>query len=471
MGGWVEVRLAGSKRPRLPETRRSGRPAARVGLSMLKSGGEDRRRRVALVFAGVIEDFLDSVGLSLDDFCKCMTGGWCFGYIDALRSAGWQTTLFCTSRQVEASTRLRHIPSNTPICVLPVWRTYRSVTHGMIDPYGGSGQRALGRATGLRRFTRFARREVAPYLATPIGALVHYLRREGCAAILAQDYEYARFDICVLLGRVLRLPVFATFQGGAGHTGRLEHLTRPRALRAAHGLVIGADGEAQRVIEHYGADPKKIWQIPNPIDLDLWRPMDRDEARRQLGLPPHTRIVIYHGRIQMHHKGLDVLLDAWERARASPIGRDARLLMIGSGRDDAILRERLERPELSGIQWIDRYELDRTVMRRYLSAADLYVLASRGEGFPVAPLEAMACGLPIVGSDIPAMRNILRHGSASGGLIVPREDPRALAEALQELLDNPDLRRDLGRNARRNVEERFSIESVGRQLDQMLSQG
>ena len=110
-------------------------------------------------------------------------------------------------------------------------------------------------------------------------------------------------------------------------------------------------------------------------------------------------------------------------------------------------------------------------MRRYLSAADLYVLPSRIEGFPVAPLEAMACGLPVVGSDIPAMQDIIANLRDCGGLVVPRGDSVALAKAITGLLDRPKLCRALGRRARRNVEARFSIESVGRQLDEMLSQG
>jgi glycosyltransferase involved in cell wall biosynthesis len=78
--------------------------------------------------------------------------------------------------------------------------------------------------------------------------------------------------------------------------------------------------------------------------------------------------------------------------------------------------------------------------------------------------------LPIVASDIPAMSNIIYSGAASGGLIVPREDPQLLAETIQRLRGSPDLRRELGRSARRNVNARFSIESVGRQLDEMLNQ-
>jgi glycosyltransferase involved in cell wall biosynthesis len=421
------------------------------------------------MWGNVIEDFLDTIGLSLNDFCERFIGSWVFGYIDALSSAGWRSILFLVSRKVEGSTRFQHAPSGTPICVLPAWKAYTIATRGMRNPYGGSVDQVFGPVTGLRRLSCFARKEVGPYLATPLGALARNLRRERCGAILVQEYEYARFDMCVLLGRLLRLPVYATFQGGIWH-GRLEGLIRPIALRAAHGLAIGADGEVGRVRAQYGIGTEKIWRIPNPVDLELWQPMDRAKSRCELGLPLRSRIVIYHGRIDIYSKGLDVLLKAWEKIQDPCGGQDPLLLVIGSGHDAAEFRRRLDALASRGIKWVDRYETDRTVMRRYLCAADLYVLPSRREGFPVAPLEAMACGLPVVASDIPAMSNIFDRGSASGGLIVKREDSQALAGAIQKLLDNADLRRELGRNARHNVEGRFSIKSVGRQLNQMLTQ-
>ena len=430
------------------------------------------RRGVALLpWGNIIEDFLDRIGLSLEDYCERMTGGWGFGYVEALHSAGWRPVIFLVSGSIAATKRFRHAPTGALICVLPAWRPYRRVTRRMSDPYGASVDSAFGRVSRLRRPGCFVAKEIAAYLATPLGALARNLRREGCRAILTQEYEYARFDMCVLLGQLLRLPVYATFQGGDRQVGRLARLVRPAAMRGGRGLVIGAGGEGQRVREQYGIGEAKIWRIPNPIDLELWRPIGRVEARQGLGVPLDSRIVVCHGRIDMHRKGLDVLLEAWERVRAGRSDRDERLLLIGSGHDDEWLRERLSRPQLSGIHWVDRYELDREVMRRYLSAADLYVLPSRIEGFPVAPLEAMACGLPVIGSDIPAMANILERGGESGGVTVPREDPAALAEAIASLLDRPALCRALGRRARCNVEQRFSIESVGRQLDEMLSQG
>jgi glycosyltransferase involved in cell wall biosynthesis len=433
------------------------------------SGASGERGTVALLpWGNVIEDFLDPIGLSLDDFCARLTGGWLFGYIDALRFAGWRTVIFLISRQAEAPARLAHLPSGTPICVLPTWKLYRgrrSRPDAAIDRTGNSA----GRKSALRRLRQRILGQFAPYFATPLVAVARGLRSEGCTAILTQEYEYARFDMCVVLGRLLGLPVYATFQGGSRHARGLEDVVRPFAVRAARGLVIGPEGEARRVIGRYRVKSEKVWRIYNPVDLDLWQPMDRDEARQALGLPRHTRLIVYHGRIDMHRKGLDMLLQAWEQICGDYAAADVRLLMIGSGQDDAVLREQLQRPELRGIQWIDRYELDRSVMRRYLCAANISVLPSRLEGFPVAPLEAMACGLPVIGTDIPAMANILDRGCASGGIMIRQDDDRALAQAFRMLLNDPDLCRELGRKARRNVEERFSIESVGRQFDQMLT--
>ncbi len=208
------------------------------------------RSDALLPWGNIIEDFLDRIGISLEDYCE-RTDGWGFGYVEALRSAGWRPVLFLVSRRFEAATGLVHAPTGTHICVFPAWRAYRRVSRRMSDPYGGSIERVFGRVSRLRRPVCVAYKEIAPYLATPLGALGRNLRRERCTAILTQEYEYARFDMCVLLGKLLRLPVYATFQGDDRQVGRLAQLVRPAALRAARGLVIGAGGEARRVLEQY----------------------------------------------------------------------------------------------------------------------------------------------------------------------------------------------------------------------------
>ncbi|HEY9655097.1 MAG TPA: glycosyltransferase family 4 protein, partial [Crinalium sp.] len=108
------------------------------------------------------------------------------------------------------------------------------------------------------------------------------------------------------------------------------------------------------------------------------------------------------------------------------------------------------------------------VMSRYLLAADLYTLPSSHEGFPVAPIEAMACGLPIVATDVSGIPDILADGEQSGGLMVLRENPNALAAAIERLLDDATWRIALGKLAQQRVAAAFSLKSVGQQLRQTL---
>jgi glycosyltransferase involved in cell wall biosynthesis len=120
------------------------------------------------------------------------------------------------------------------------------------------------------------------------------------------------------------------------------------------------------------------------------------------------------------------------------------------------------------VLWLNEFVSDRTIIQQYLSAADVYTLPSRQEGFPVAPIEAMACSLPVVAADAPGVSDILEEGEVSGGIVVPREDATALVVALGRVLDNEAWGRELGKRARCRVERCFSLETVGKQLRDVL---
>jgi glycosyltransferase involved in cell wall biosynthesis len=400
----------------------------------------------------VWEDFLDTIGVSLETFCREGPGGWMLGYIDALGRAGVRTALILFSARVSSPLRFGRAPGTT-ISVLPVPAVYRVLRHRLANS-GGRGHRWL--------------RMAVAHLSTPLSLLVRELRRQGCQAILCQEYEEFRLETCVVLGRLLRLPVFATFQGADFEHNAISRALRPLTIRGCAGLFVAASTEIARVRARYKLPADRVAQVFNPVDVGMWGAFDRGDARAALDIPPDARVAVWHGRVALESKGLDVLLDAWARVCLERPGRDLRLLLMGTGEDADQLRRRLTGLPRPNVLWRDEYVTDRSVIRRWLSAGDVYAFPSRYEGFAVAPIEAMACGLPVVAAEASGVPDIFQGGAAAGGIVVPRGDATAFAGALGRVLDDAALGRELGRRARQRAEQAFSLEAVGRQLGDVL---
>ena len=396
------------------------------------------------------EDFYDKIGVSLEVFRDRHSGTWLFNCIDALGSEGIRTVLFFGSARIREPLRFNHVPSGTTVRILPVPNIHQK-TRGWRD-------RFLPRSKTLL--------SIASYLSLPLRLLAAELRAEHCQLIICQEYEHPRFDMCVLLGRMLRLPVFGMHQGANEPTSRVEFPFRKAALRGSAGLIIGAQREIDRVRTRYRVPEAKIGRIPNVVDVKSWMPKDRAESRVKLNIGPGARVVVWHGRVQIPRKGLDVLLDAWGLVCGERPKADLLLLLVGWGRDADEMRHRIK--QFTNITWIDRYVHDRDLLMCCLSAADVYALPSRHEGFPVAAIEAMACGLPVVASDADGVIDVLEGEELSGGVIVPRSDAAALAAALLRVMDDPVWARELGARARERAVEHFSVEVVGKQLRRFI---
>ncbi len=414
-------------------------PARNPPLTIALLSGGDR-----------FEDFFDKIGVSLETFREEFTGGWLFNYIEALRLVGVRTVLLFTSARVNEPQHFTHVESKAAVWVLPSPRLHRKIRNGQ------------------RRFFPDSKSLVAAasYAATPLRALTTVLRKEQCDAILCQEYEHARFDTCVLLGRLLGLPVFATYQGGNETRTRVEQPLRRLSIGRCAGLIIPSCEEVARVQRTYGVPAEKIGSIANPVELVASEDYDRQATRAELGIGRNTRVVAWHGRVQIDKKGLDVLLDAWDRICSARPDDDILLLLVGNGRDADALRRRLASTQKT--RWVDRYVFNRHELWAYLSAADLYTIPSRREGFAVAVLEAMACGLPPVCSDVPGVADAVPGGEDDGGIIVPHENDQALSVALLRLLDDQALAQRLGAIARWRVEDQFSLQVVGQKLRNFL---
>jgi glycosyltransferase involved in cell wall biosynthesis len=427
---------------------------------------------VGILLNDWFDEWLDSLGMSLDTFANHMMGSWVFNYVQALQAVGVRSVLVCVSTQVSTLTRVTHCPTGATILILPPSRMYQIVKRWLPKPLESAAGNSFptARVSLLKRARMVVDFLTESYLATPFIALFRELQHEGCRSLLVQDYESVRFDLCVLFARLKHVQVCGTFTGALPHKWFLRPLRR-LALGLCAGLAIGARIEAERVQAQYRVPDDRVSLIYSPVDLGIFYPSPKDQMRASLGIPALVKLAIYHGRIELQYKGLDVLLDAWKQLCENRGDQEIRLLLIGTGSDAVEFGKLLSTKKLPGVEWLNQWVHDRGLIRRYLSAADVYVFPSRGDVCPNAVIEAMACGLPIVASNVNGIEDLLEGGEQSGGLLVPPGDARALAEALGRVFDNQALTCELGRRARCRVEKCFSMEAVGKQLSVLLLSG
>ena len=415
------------------------------------------------------DDWLKALGMSLEVFSKHMMGSWVFNYVSALQKTGVKPVLFGISKQVKSATRFTHVPTGVEIRVLPPTKLFQLVYKWLpdtqsLEDWHGARKNIVNRAqSGIRWLVR-------SYLSTPVVALFNEIRQAGCRSLLVQEYESARFDMCVLVARFLGITVMGTFTGGFAQMVLFRPL-RAVALKLCDGLVICARSEADRVRNRYNISDRKLIPLQYPLDFSVWYPGNKDKARDELGLPRDAQVVIYHGEILLWTKGLDSLLSAWEQITYDRLKSDLRLILLGSGADAHCLSQFLKQRPLRGVQWLNQWVQERAVIQRYLSAADLYVFPSRSDAFGISIIEAMACGLPVVASSVRGIPDIFPRGEQSGGVLVPPGDVQALVHALSRLLNDPVFAQQLGRRARCHAETSYSMETIGRQLGEVLLSG
>jgi starch synthase len=425
---------------------------------------------VGMLTVEITDDWLDDLGVSIDDFASRMMGVWYFNYAQAFQLAKIEPVFYVVSTKVKTTMRFKHGETGATIVVLPPPRLYSLIRLWLpkrpkLMAWRFQARLLEGLAHTAYRGLRFLLR----YISTPLSALFAELKRDQCKSLIVQEYESARFDLCVLAGLLHKVAVFGTFQGGLPQHKLLRPL-RTFALRCCAGLLIPAKNEAQRVADQYSFPNERITLIYTPVDTSVFYPSSKKEQRALLGIHPDAQLVIYHGQILIDYKGLDVLLQAWKSLCQTYPNRNMRLFVIGSGQDQEEFSRMLS-DGVPQVEWINEWIQDRNLIRRYLSSADIYVCPSRGDAFPLAMVEAMACGLPVVSSEVNGIADILEGGEQFGGVLVPPGDADALSNALSRLLTDRPLTETLGRRAHARAISAFSMAHVGAQLRSIVVTG
>ena len=224
---------------------------------------------------------------------------------------------------------------------------------------------------------------------------------------------------------------------------------RATAVFVAVSESEAADARALGLVRH-----DRIRVIPNGIELPGPEPAD---LRAVLGVEPGTRLVGSMGRVA-HQKAPEVVVATFALLAARY--PDLTFAYIGDGVDAPAMAAAIASRGIGDrVRWVR--SLDGAA--RYLGDLDVFLLASRFEGGPYAPLEAMRAGTPVVLTDVTGSRDCVADGET--GLLVPPEDPAALADAVSSILDDPDRADRIIAAASSALAERFDVAAMGRRLD------
>jgi glycosyltransferase involved in cell wall biosynthesis len=258
--------------------------------------------------------------------------------------------------------------------------------------------------------------------------LLWRLKREGHNLIDAH-FAYPDGYAAMRLGRWLKLPVTITLRGTEAplskDAGRRQSML---AALAGASRVFAVSDSLKRLMAGLGADAGKIRVVGNGVDTGVFHPVDKAEARRALGLPAAAKVLVSVGGL-VERKGFHRVIEVLPKLKlAYP---DLRYLVVGGGGPEGDISERLRRQVAElGLEDAVRFlgAMPPTALKQPLSSADVFVLATANEGWANVFLEAMACGLPVVATDVGGNREVVCREDL--GRIVPCGDPAALAEAL-----------------------------------------
>ncbi|MDO4811332.1 MAG: glycosyltransferase [Eubacteriales bacterium] len=251
------------------------------------------------------------------------------------------------------------------------------------------------------------------------------------------------------LGRKYHIPAFFAYGESSTHT--IDCLGDEKTRELLHGItgVVSVSTENKRVlIEKNMVSPERIGVFPNSVDTGCFYPRDRAAMRRELGFPPDGFIVAFVGRF-LDVKGPDRLSAAIEQLNDDNIYS----IFIGDGPLKPACRNMLHCGPLQHEE-----------IPKYLSAADIFVLPTKAEGCCNAIIEAMACGLPVISSDLPFNDDILKPDRS---ILLDPTNVDEIADAVRKLKEDSALRAEKADAAIRSAQF-LSIEQRAKDILEFL---
>jgi glycosyltransferase involved in cell wall biosynthesis len=320
-----------------------------------------------------------------------------------------------------------------------------------------------------------------PYMGEFTDNFIRFSRREGHPYRLVHAHFFMSALVAADVKRRLGLPFVVTFhalgkvrrlvQGNSDGFPAERSAIEELVIREADQVIALCPQDRDDLLTLYGANPITITVIPNGFNPEQFYAVEPEIARKKLGLPPDEPLILQLGRM-VPRKGVATVVEALARLRQAH-GVPARLLVVGGESDDP---DPVKTPEIGRLQRLAETEgvadgvsfvgrRDHDALRYFYSAADVFVTVPWYEPFGITPLEAMACGVPVVGSCVGGIKTTVLDGKT--GFLVPPRDPDALAERLALLLRNPALRQTMRARGLSRVHREFTWHRVACQTAEL----
>jgi D-inositol-3-phosphate glycosyltransferase len=292
---------------------------------------------------------------------------------------------------------------------------------------------------------------------------------------LKYDIVFSHYWISAMVGRYLqkvhRIPFISMYHTlgavknaigiGEGEPA-LRILSETETIRDSRRIIVATEKEKNDLVHYYNARPEKIGVVPCGVNMELFRPVDKTFARRSLDIKDE-KILLFVGRIDPL-KGIGQLL------KTIPLLKNQgglKLVIIGGDENSKADVEELKKISVElgiGDKVIFQGLIKQDRLPYYYSAADICVVPSYYESFGLVPLESLACGTPVVATDVGDLRNIIRQGET--GYIVADNSPEKLAAGIDSFLSKPvrdaesilAIRASVGRFDWANIAEKVALE-------------
>lgn len=237
--------------------------------------------------------------------------------------------------------------------------------------------------------------------------------------------------------------------------GRIYRLVEKFALKHTDRIIAVDENTGKFYSKIYPWLKDKITVIPVGIDTELFKPMGKREIREKYGLNEEDKIILFVGRFETE-KGLDLLLKSFKEAKKEIT--DCKLVLVGSGREKSNLENLIKYLGSKDIIFMNPLEHDK--IPEIMNCADVFALCSLHEGMPTVVLESLACGVPVVSTDVGDVHKVVKNGET--GYISKTRDIEELKTKLVEILsDGKKLKGNCIKTAQEYSRDRIVKKIVG----------